>query len=199
MLEHAILALKRIIQETAQISSDPVPIRARRQEIQQRTVQRRQTTSLMNSIVSNIYEEFDSNELGRHNRYLAEIEEYAVRAMRRSGNWKDKGERELRKTARKLVWEYPSHDFFIDLQEAQDIGLNADFLNEVEWFKYDIMLPEILEATDADSVGELMNGEVDTFFGIGFPDTQTQRGESDSNQLDSEENVGKDDVSETEI
>ena len=196
LLEHAILALKRIIQETAQSNQDPTPMWLRRQHVQRQNAQRRQTNSLMNSIVSNLYEEFDSNELGRHSRYLAEMEEYAVRAMHRSGNWKDGKEMGIRRAARKLVWEYPSHDFFIDLQEAKEIGLDAEFLDEVEWIKYDIRLAGILEDTEADDLGELMDGDVDTFFGIGFPDTETNQGEPDNNELGSEGNTDADDDSE---
>ena len=190
LLEHAMLALKRIIQETTQSEPDPIPIWLRRQHVQRQNAQRRQTNSLMNSIVSNLYEEFDSNELGRHSRYLAEIEEYAVRAMRRSGNWKDANKEIIRKTARKLVWEYPSHDFFIDLREAQDIGLDAEFLNEVEWIKYDIMLQAILKLTGSGNIGELMDGDVDTFLGIGFPRLQDERETSDSSKPDYDGSAG---------
>lgn len=76
------------------------------------------------AMVSPLYGQIDPHELGESGRYLAEIEEYAFRAMRRWG-YKDKDEFAIRQIVRKLVWTYPSHDFVIDLTEAQEIGLNA--------------------------------------------------------------------------
>lgn len=80
---------------------------------------------LFAAIVSALYRNVNFHELGEAARYLAEIEEYAFRAMRRWG-YKDKDELAIRQIARRLVWTYPSHDFMIDLTEAQEIGLNAE-------------------------------------------------------------------------
>ena len=83
-----------------------------------------QAQPLFAAMVSPLYGQIDPHELGESGRYLAEIEEYAFRAMRRWG-YKDKSEFAIRQIVRKLVWTYPSHDFVIDLTEAQEIGLNA--------------------------------------------------------------------------
>lgn len=80
---------------------------------------------LLAAMVSPLYRQIDPHELGESGRYLAEIEEYAFRAMRRWG-YSGKSESEIRQIVRKLVWTYPSHDFVIDLTEAKEIGLNAE-------------------------------------------------------------------------
>lgn len=79
---------------------------------------------LFAAIVSALYRNVNFHELGEAGRYLAEIEAYAFRAMRRWG-YSDKDESDIRQIVRRLVWTYPSHDFVIDLTEAQEIGLNA--------------------------------------------------------------------------
>lgn len=84
---------------------------------------------LFAAIVSPMYQQIDPHELGEMARYLAEIEEYAIRVMRRWG-YADKSEEDVRMMVRRLVWAYPSHGFVIDAKEAQDIGLNVEVLDD---------------------------------------------------------------------
>lgn len=79
---------------------------------------------LLAAMLSPLYGQIDPHELGESGRYLAEIEAYAFRAMRRWG-YSHMDESDIRQIVRRLVWTYPSHDFVIDLTEAQEIGLNA--------------------------------------------------------------------------
>ena len=168
LLEHAVLVLKRTIATTR-----PTLSRWQRQITSAIRIQAR---PFMQSIVSNLYKDFDADELGRNSRYLAEIEEYAIRAMSRGGYQDDKKAREV---ARRLVWEYPSHDFFIDLQEAQDIGLNAVSLAEPQEVHYALAEPDILKEMEVESVDELMEGSKGTFFGIGFPPVSDEQDDLD--------------------
>ena len=41
----------------------------------------------------------------------------------------------------RLVWQYPSHSYVIDLEEAQSIGLSAEALDQ----KSEILLTELLQ------------------------------------------------------
>ena len=45
------------------------------------------------------------------------------------------------KIARRLTWDYPTHGFVIDLEEAQQIGLGAEQLDE----KSDMLCHKILD------------------------------------------------------
>ena len=86
-------------------------------------------TPLFSAIASPLYRQIDPNELGQASMYLSEIEEYAKRVMGRWG-YSDMREDEIYEIVRRLVWEYPSHDFVIDLQEASDIRLHAELLDD---------------------------------------------------------------------
>ncbi len=65
--------------------------------------------------------------LSEFGRYLAEIEQYAIRVMLRWGYNEDPSK--ISDIVHRLVWEYPSHEFVLDLAEAQAIGLNAKLLD----------------------------------------------------------------------
>ena len=122
---------------------------------------------LFASIVSPLYQNVDLHELGEAGRDLAEVEEYALRAMQRWG-YKNVDEADIRRIARKLVWEYPSHEFVIDLTEAQDIGLNAKPMSDVS---------ESFEDTANRIVDRLDVREEVAWWGI--PDMQVERGNAD--------------------
>lgn len=77
---------------------------------------------LASSIVSTLYQQVDPHELGEARRYLAVSEEYTVRAMKR-WSYPELPEDEIRHIVSRLVWEYPSHGFAIDYEEAQLLGL----------------------------------------------------------------------------
>lgn len=82
---------------------------------------------LFAAIASPLYKNVDLRELREFGRYLAEIEQYALRVMLRWGYNEDQSK--IHQIVRRLVWEYPSHEFVIDLAEAQEIGLNAKLLD----------------------------------------------------------------------
>lgn len=65
-----------------------------------------------------LYGQIEPSKLGSYRRALAEGEEYAKRLL---SSWMDNEEAE--ELAQKMVWSYPAHDFVIDYEEANSIGL----------------------------------------------------------------------------
>ena len=80
---------------------------------------------LFAAIASPLYSQVDPHELGESGRALQESEEYAIRVMERWG-YADISEDTRQQIARRLVRDYPTHGFVIDLVEAQTIGLKAE-------------------------------------------------------------------------
>lgn len=68
-------------------------------------------------VMSPLYAHIDPSKLGSYRRMLAEGEEYAKRLLE-SAHHPDVAD-----LVQQLVWEYPSHDFVIDRDEAMAIGL----------------------------------------------------------------------------
>ena len=122
---------------------------------------------LFAAIVSPLYQNVDLHELGEAGRDLAEVEEYAFRAMQRWG-YKDMEEGDIRQIARKLVWEYPSHEFVIDLAEARDIGLKVKPMSDIS---------ESFENTANRIVDRLDVAE--QYAWSGLPDIQVERDNAD--------------------
>ena len=87
------------------------------------------THPLFAAIASSLYGQVDPHELGESAGNLSISEEYAVRVMGRWG-YSGLGANDVRRIARKLVWDYPTHSFVIDLEEAKEIGLKAERLDE---------------------------------------------------------------------
>ena len=83
---------------------------------------------LFSAIVSPLYSQVDPHELGNAGRSLAISEEYAMRVMERWG-YSEMEDDERRWIVRRLVWDYPTHGFVIDLEEAKQIGLKAKRLD----------------------------------------------------------------------
>jgi len=81
-------------------------------------------------IVSPLYNQVNPLELGEARRHLAVGEEYCRRIMNRYG-YSSLPNTRVVQIVNKLVWEYPSHSFVIDLVEAQEIGLLAEELDDV--------------------------------------------------------------------
>ena len=104
-------------------------------------------TPLFSAIVSPLYRQIDPHELGKSGMFLAEIEEYAIRAMQRWG-YKNEEEDKVLETVRSLVWDYPSHSFIIDLQEAKELGLNVSELDD----ESEALCEEILSHDDAQDI-----------------------------------------------
>jgi len=76
---------------------------------------------LTEATIGKVYSNVSSFELGRSGRLLDVMEKYCLRVLQRSHS----NINECKKIAKHLVWEYPTHDFYIDLEEAKSIGLKA--------------------------------------------------------------------------
>jgi len=68
-------------------------------------------------IMNPLYGHIDPSKLGSYRRMLAEGEEYAKRLLNSVNN------ESADNLVQQLVWEYPSHNFVIDYDEAKEIGL----------------------------------------------------------------------------
>src|SRR5579863_10119987 len=68
-------------------------------------------------IMNPLYGHIDPSKLGSYRRMLAEGEEYARRLLNSVHN------ESADDLVQQLVWEYPSHNFVIDYDEAKSIGL----------------------------------------------------------------------------
>ena len=119
LLNHSIQAYDAIFEMLLVIARLDVPIAIEKAE------------PLFAAIASPLYKNVDLRELREFGRYLAEIEQYSLRVMFRWGykNHIDTDPSKISHIVHRLVWEYPSHEFVIDLAEAQAIGLNAKLLD----------------------------------------------------------------------
>lgn len=79
---------------------------------------------LVADIVGPLYQQVSPHELGEARRHLAVGEEYSKQVMRRYSYRHYKPQR-IDKIVDKLVWDYPSHSYVIDLEEAHSIGLSV--------------------------------------------------------------------------
>ena len=182
MLNHTILAFQKII-------GDP-PTSASQANLQGSPLEGHYANELLASIVSNLYQKFDPDELGRDSRYLSVGQKYARQLLQRANYGKDKAQ----DIAHRLVWEYPSHDFLIDLSEAKEIGLNVDDLEEDFSEFYEGVLVKICEDRTVEQHYELLDGdyEFDLFVGLGIPaendkqvdanDGSDDKGDDDANK-----------------
>ena len=102
-----------------------------------------QAEPLLSAIVTPIYSQVDPHELGEMGRRLAVSEEYAKLTMRR-WSYPEKDDHELTEMVDRLVREYPTHGFVIDLDEARNIGLKAERLDE----ESDILCKRLLRGVD---------------------------------------------------
>lgn len=78
---------------------------------------------LVAAVMRPVFEQIDPVEMGGYRRDIAIGEEYAKRMLQLTGNPK------ARQIIRDVVWNYPSHDFVIDLQEAKSLGLPVERLD----------------------------------------------------------------------
>jgi len=77
-------------------------------------------------IMNPLYGHIDPSKLGSYRRMLAEGEEYAKRLLTSVNNER------VDDLVQQLVWEYPSHNFVIDYDEAESIGLPVKRLGLAE-------------------------------------------------------------------
>ena len=102
----------------------------------------RDSVPLVTGLMRPILEKIDPLDMGGHRRDLAVAEEYAKRMLMLTGN------ADARKIVRRLVWEYPSHDFYIDIHEALEIGLPVSALTENDGIE---LAEVLLELDNGDS------------------------------------------------
>lgn len=77
---------------------------------------------LVSGLMRPIFAQIDPIEMGEHRRALAISEHYAKRMVALVGN------PNATSIVRSLVWDYPSHDFCIDVEEAKQLGLPVESL-----------------------------------------------------------------------
>jgi hypothetical protein len=81
---------------------------------------------LMAELMKPIFGQIDPIKMGGYRRAIAIGEEYAKRMLALTGNPK------APEIVQKMVWEYPSHDFCIDFEEARVLGLPVERLPEAQ-------------------------------------------------------------------
>jgi len=79
---------------------------------------------LISSLVAPLYQQLDPHEFGASRRYLALGEEYSKIVMRRY-SYPHLPQARIEAIVRRLVWDFPSHGFVLDLELVQELGLNA--------------------------------------------------------------------------
>lgn len=79
-------------------------------------------------VTSPLYQQVNPMELGEARRHLAVGEEYCKRIMKRYG-YSSLSKKNIEQIVKQLVWDYPSHSFVIDFEEAKSIGLNVEELD----------------------------------------------------------------------
>jgi hypothetical protein len=98
---------------------------------------------LVSDIVTPLFQQVDPLELGEARRYLNIVEQYSRIAMERY-SYPQIHQEYRENMVRKLVWDYPSHGFVIDRDEARKVGLNVVDLDD----KTTKLCEELLEITD---------------------------------------------------
>lgn len=81
---------------------------------------------LVTGLMQPVFEQIDPIEMGTNRRALAISEEYAKRMLTLVEH------DDPRSLVKQLVWDYPSHDFCIDFEEAKGIGLPVEKLSEAQ-------------------------------------------------------------------
>jgi hypothetical protein len=81
---------------------------------------------LVTNLLRPLFEQIEPLEMGGNRRALSIAEEYATRMLALTGN---KGAKDI---VHRLVWEYPSHDFWMDIEESADAGISVASLPEAQ-------------------------------------------------------------------
>jgi hypothetical protein len=84
--------------------------------------------SFVTCIINPLYNKVNPLELGEARRLLSVGKEYCKRIMKRY-SYSLLSDDNIESIAQRLVFEYPSHSFVIDLEEAKEIGLNVEALD----------------------------------------------------------------------
>ncbi len=93
-------------------------------------------------VTNPLYQQVNPVELGEARRHLAVGEEYSQRIIKRYG-YSSVSNSKIETIVKKLVWEYPSHSFVIDLEEASEIGLNAEGWDDARTMLCEELLPKV--------------------------------------------------------
>jgi len=83
---------------------------------------------MVSDIVTSLYGQVSPAELGESRRYLAVGEQYGKTIMERY-SYCEFHPSKIEEIVRTLVWNYPSHGFVIDIEEAKRIGLKVEPLD----------------------------------------------------------------------
>jgi hypothetical protein len=92
---------------------------------------------LVTGLMAPIFGQIDPIKMGGYRRAIAIGEEYAKRMLALTGNPKAKD------IIQQVVWEYPSHDFMIDSEEAKELGLPVERLPESQDYRLSAAINEI--------------------------------------------------------
>ena len=79
---------------------------------------------LVSSLMRPMFEQVEPLGMGEHRRALAISEEYASRMIALTGN------PNAARIVKRIVWDYPSHEFCIDFEEVLELGLPVERLSE---------------------------------------------------------------------
>jgi hypothetical protein len=101
----------------------------------------RDSVPLVGALMRPMFEQIEPLSMGEHRRALAISEEYAKRMIALTGN------PNATEIVRRIVWDYPSHEFCIDFEEATGLGLPVKSLPEAQ----DRLLTKALATLDKDS------------------------------------------------
>ena len=100
-------------------------------------------SAMLTPVFGPMYQQVNPDKFGEELRDLQIGEEYARRVMRQWG-YSDRSERFIESIAHKLTWDYPSHGFIIDLEEAESLELKVKELDE----QSEELCWDVLNATD---------------------------------------------------
>lgn len=105
------------------------------------------SAQISSNVMSSVYAQFDPNVLGEDRRDIDVAMQYGLRLAEYSENAD-------RRTIRKLVTGYPSHDFIIDRREALRLFQNIDFPSE-ELMLLGLVLKETAKRNSGRYIGRL--------------------------------------------
>ena len=108
---------------------------------------------LVEATIGRIYSNVSPFELGNSGRALEVMERYCAKILNASyENNKDS-------ISQKLVWDYPDHGFFIDAEEARQIGLNVSIANEETQVLLDQFFDQLSQTENYRCIGTLLPEE----------------------------------------
>jgi hypothetical protein len=101
-----------------------------------------QSLPFVSCVATPLFQQVEPKQLGEARRHLSVAEEYGERIMSRYG-YSSMSKSKIKDIVNKLVWEYPSHSFVIDLKEAQQLGLHVEQLDNERNSLCEALLSEV--------------------------------------------------------